>query len=191
MSADGSSGSTRIIKGRVKWFDPARAFGFIVADDSGEDVLLHANVLRMFGQSTVGEGVEISVSAIATPRGAQAVQVHWIAAPTAPQLTQVAANAGLSVDEIEALPLLPARIKWYSRAKGFGFANVYGRSDDVFVHMDVVRTAGLVDLQPGEAVCLREVAGERGRMAVQLAPWDSAASGAVVEPMAGPGRNRP
>ena len=37
------------ITGTVKWFDPGKGFGFVVADTGGPDILLHANVLRNFG----------------------------------------------------------------------------------------------------------------------------------------------
>ena len=43
----------RLIKGRVKWFDAVKGFGFVVANDGGPDILLHANVLRNYGQSSV------------------------------------------------------------------------------------------------------------------------------------------
>ncbi|MFN3292486.1 MAG: cold-shock protein, partial [Gemmobacter sp.] len=43
------------IQGRVKWFDPVKGFGFIVANSGGPDILLHANVLRNFGQGSVAD----------------------------------------------------------------------------------------------------------------------------------------
>lgn len=42
-----------VVEGRVKWFDVGKGFGFIVSDDPGPDILLHANVLRNFGQGSV------------------------------------------------------------------------------------------------------------------------------------------
>ena len=39
------------VEGLVKWFDPTKGFGFVVPDSGGPDILLHANVLRNFGQS--------------------------------------------------------------------------------------------------------------------------------------------
>ena len=71
-------------------------------------------------------------------------------------------------------PLEPARVKWFDKAKGFGFANVFGSSDDVFVHVEVLRRFGLADLQAGEAVGLKIVDGERGKMAVTVCAWDNA-----------------
>ena len=32
------------LKGVVKWFDPAKGYGFVVSDEGGPDILLHVNV---------------------------------------------------------------------------------------------------------------------------------------------------
>ena len=44
------------LDGVVKWFDPLKGFGFVVAETGGADILLHVNVLRSFGQSSVADG---------------------------------------------------------------------------------------------------------------------------------------
>lgn len=49
----------RKLCGVVKWFDPSKGFGFIVADGTTDDILLHANVLRNFGQSSVADNARI------------------------------------------------------------------------------------------------------------------------------------
>ena len=51
-----SDDGPRVLRGQVKWFDPAKGFGFIVADVGGADILLHGNVLRNYGQNSVAEG---------------------------------------------------------------------------------------------------------------------------------------
>jgi CspA family cold shock protein len=70
--------------------------------------------------------------------------------------------------------LQPGRIKWFDRAKGFGCANVFGKSDDIFVHIDVLRRCGLSGLVAGIGSALRVVAGERGLMAVSILSWEAA-----------------
>ena len=67
--------------GHVKWFDPAKGFGFVVSEDSPSDILLHANVLRNFGQGSVADGAGITVQVQQTQRGVQAVEVLSIEPP--------------------------------------------------------------------------------------------------------------
>ena len=64
-------------------------------------------------------------------------------------------------------------MKWFDKAKGFGFANVFGKPDDVFVHIEVLRQSGLSDLQPGEALAMRVIQGKRGHMAAEVQAWES------------------
>ena len=168
--------TTLILQGRVKWFDPGKGFGFIVADEGGTDILLHANVLRNFGQSSVSDGAAITVRVQKTPRGQQAVEVLEIAPPPGMQLNLTEEEDTFPQDYAD-LPLEPARVKWFDKDKGFGFANVFGRSEDVFVHAEVLRVSGFADLQAGEAVCLRIVEGKRGRMAAQVVSWEGALRG--------------
>jgi len=165
--------SLETVDGHVKWFDPSKGFGFVVPDGGGPDVLLHANVLRNFGQSSVADGSRISLSAQQTPRGVQAVEVLQIEPPRDAPATALDEVPGDPEDPaLAAVPFEPARVKWFDKAKGFGFANVFGRSEDLFVHIEVLRRSGLAELQPGEAVALRVVDGQRGRMAAQVASWD-------------------
>ena len=164
----------RQVLGTVKWFDPAKGFGFVVANEGGPDILLHANVLRNFGQGSVADGAEIEVVVQETDRGVQAFEILRIEPPvqvTDGQLEDIDQNA------IEAgdLPFQPARVKWFDKAKGFGFANVFGESEDIFVHVEVLRRSGFADLQPGEAICLKIVDGRRGRMAAVVSSWDAVA----------------
>ncbi|GGD32572.1 cold-shock protein [Sinisalibacter lacisalsi] len=173
MTDEHDSEARVALRGQVKWFDAAKGFGFVVAEQGGPDILLHANVLRNFGQSSVADGARIELVAQTTKRGMQAVEVISIEPPEG----GVAPAEGLEeevVDLDSAGPLEPARVKWFDKGKGFGFANVFGKPEDVFIHIEVLRRSGFADLQPGEAVALRVIEGERGRMAVVVAAWDAA-----------------
>ncbi|WP_371832320.1 cold-shock protein [Rhodalgimonas zhirmunskyi] len=162
------------MSGQVKWFDPVKGFGFVVADLGGPDILLHANVLRNFGQSSVTDGARVSVRVQETERGVQAVEVLSIEPPEAGEGVPLADFADIDPEIIKAAPLEPARVKWFDKAKGFGFANVFGRTEDVFLHIEVLRRSGLADLQPGEALALRVLDGKRGRMATEICAWEAA-----------------
>ncbi|MEL6521418.1 MAG: cold shock domain-containing protein [Pseudomonadota bacterium] len=164
----------RSVQGHVKWFDPAKGFGFVVTGDGGPDILLHANVLRNFGQSSVADSAGIEVVVQQTARGMQAIEVLRIDPPVPTEAAPLEDMANVDPDLLASLPLEPARVKWFDKTKGFGFANIFGRSEDVFVHFEVLRRSGLADLQPGEAVGLRTVDGKRGRMATQVTSWEAA-----------------
>ncbi|QFS83213.1 Cold shock protein CspV [Roseivivax sp. THAF40] len=166
-------GETRVL-GSVKWFDPGKGFGFVVADDGGRDILLHANVLRNFGQSSVADGARVEISVQETPRGFQATCVHMIEPPSSDTTPPLADFEAMDPETLASAELEPARVKWFDKSKGFGFANVFGSAEDVFIHVEVLRRSGLADLLPGEAIVLRVVQGKRGRMATEINSWESA-----------------
>ncbi|GGL64237.1 cold-shock protein [Wenxinia marina] len=178
---DDDSAPTRTVRGHVKWFDPAKGFGFVVSEEGGRDILLHGNVLRTFGQSTVADGSAIELKAQETQRGVQAVEVISIVPPAGGVGSGLSDLAGIDPAELAARPIEPARVKWFDKAKGFGFANVFGQDDDVFIHIEVLRKSGLSDLQPGEAVGMRSIEGRRGLMAVEVLAWDAAGRGSGGE----------
>jgi cold shock protein len=165
---------THLVHGRVKWFDPVKGYGFILADEAQTDILLHANVLRNYGQNSVADGANITVRVQQTPKGIQAVEVISLTPPPIVGGALMDDGANLTPEEIAALELEPCRVKWFDRAKGFGFANIFGSSEDIFIHLEVLRMSGFAELEAGEAVCLRVIEGKRGRMAVQVASWEAA-----------------
>lgn len=166
--------SLRQIQGTVKWFDPTKGYGFIVSDTGGPDILLHVNVLRNFGQSSIADGAEVLVLTHSTERGVQAVEILSITPPARDDAPVLSDFMDLDAETLRTCPLEPARVKWFDKGKGVGFANLFGRSHDVFLHVEVLRQSGLADLQPGEALALRVIDGKRGAMAVEVMAWKAA-----------------
>ena len=51
------------VAGRVKWFDVAKGYGFIIPDNGDTDILIHVTVLRRDGFSTLLEGARVVAEA--------------------------------------------------------------------------------------------------------------------------------
>jgi CspA family cold shock protein len=60
--------------GTVKWFNPAKGYGFIGRDD-GEDVFVHFSAIEMDGYRQLKEGQKVEFSIEKGPKGLQAAQV--------------------------------------------------------------------------------------------------------------------
>lgn len=167
-------GSLKLVTGLVKWFDPSKGYGFILDENGGSDILLHGNVLRNFGRSSVADQSRVQVLVQHTSRGVQAAEVVSVEPPATDGQAPIADLDIDIIENLDSLPLRPARVKWFDKSKGFGFANIFGYSEDVFIHIEVLRHSGFADLVIGEALCLRIVEGPRGLMAAQIAAWDAA-----------------
>ena len=79
LDSVGSHDEAVRITGRVKWFDPAKGYGFIVPDDpsqtSQRDVLLHVTSLRDSGRDHALEGSMIVCNVVQRPKGWQVTDI--------------------------------------------------------------------------------------------------------------------
>lgn len=64
-------------KGKVKWFNNQKGYGFI-SDEQGGDVFVHYSGLNMEGFKTLDEGQEVEYDVIEGQKGPQAVNVTKI-----------------------------------------------------------------------------------------------------------------
>ena len=46
--------------GTVKWFNPAKGFGFIEPEDGSKDAFVHISAVERAGLSTLNEGQKVS-----------------------------------------------------------------------------------------------------------------------------------
>ena len=64
------------LPGTVKFFDPARGFGFVVPDSGGREVYVHSSVLFRSGMTDLAPGQRVFVRAESVPRGLQATDIE-------------------------------------------------------------------------------------------------------------------
>ena len=67
-----------MVTGKVMWFNDAKGYGFITAED-GVDVFVHYSVIAMDGFKSLREGQTVQYEAIETPKGRQAAKVDAMA----------------------------------------------------------------------------------------------------------------
>ncbi|UAA40481.1 cold shock domain-containing protein CspD [Paraneptunicella aestuarii] len=61
--------------GKVKWFNNAKGFGFIVPEDGGEDVFAHFSTIQMDGYRTLKAGQEVKFDVEQGPKGLHAANI--------------------------------------------------------------------------------------------------------------------
>jgi CspA family cold shock protein len=64
----------RMERGRVKWFNAEKGFGFIERD-GGNDVFVHFSAINMDGYKTLEEGAEVEFEVVEGAKGPQASNV--------------------------------------------------------------------------------------------------------------------
>ena len=62
-------------QGTVKWFNPAKGFGFISDDNGGDDVFVHFSAIQGEGFKSLDEGQAVSYDLTEGARGMQAANV--------------------------------------------------------------------------------------------------------------------
>ncbi len=67
-------GAGSIMKGKVKWFNESKGFGFITRED-GVDVFVHYTAIQGNGFKTLTEGQEVSFEIADGPKGPKAINV--------------------------------------------------------------------------------------------------------------------
>ncbi|MBC8299610.1 MAG: cold-shock protein [Pelagibacterales bacterium] len=63
------------LKGKVKWFNSTKGFGFIEREDKEKDVFVHTSAVRDAGMNSLDEGQEVTFDVEDGPKGPNATNI--------------------------------------------------------------------------------------------------------------------
>jgi CspA family cold shock protein len=64
-----------MLSGKVKWFNNAKGFGFILADGQDEDLFAHFSAIKMDGYKTLKAGQAVNFDIVQGPKGLHAINI--------------------------------------------------------------------------------------------------------------------
>ena len=151
--------SSQEVTAVVKWFNPAKGFGFVQPDDGPADAFLHISVVESFGQQSLPQGATIVCAVTPGEKGPQVAQINSIQSlPEAPMGTGPD-GPGSPVEGM---------VKFFNSEKGFGFVIPDDGGKDVFVSARMLERLGLSHLEPNQRVRVTVRMGQKGPMAESL-----------------------
>ncbi len=154
------------ITGLVKWFDTGRGYGFIIPDNGMQDVLLHLSCLKRDGFEAPLEGARVTCEVVERQKGYQCLRVLAVDLSTAIHPVERKSRAHNTVTPSSGW--VRAKVKWFNRARGFGFVSEGEGKPDIFVHMETLRKTAITELQPDTWIYVRFGEGPKGNMAAEV-----------------------
>ncbi len=168
----------RNTRATVKWYNPAKGFGFVTPEDGSPDAFLHSTVVQFAGHDALPDGAVILCDLSRGPKGLQVATIHSVDASTlnAPSRAPRAPHAGGydrggygsggydrgGYGEAGDGEVVNGTVKWFNVSKGFGFVAPASGGKDIFVHIRALERSGLVVLADGESVRVTIRQGAKG-----------------------------
>ncbi len=177
------------IPATVKWYDPAKGYGFLVPDDGSPDIYCRDSALAAVGLDTLLSGATVACEVVPAARGPEVSRILTIDFSTAePRPAPFPRSAGNG--HVAAGPDGPAAssepiraiVKWFHADKGYGFLEREDGAGDVFCHMTAVQASGRDALPQGAAVTCSIVQGDRGPQISRIFSVEPPIAGSAYRP---------
>ena len=170
-------GPGRRIAALVKWFMPMKGYGFLKPEDGSPDVFCHVSAVEASGRETLPQGAVVTCEIAPGDRGPQVSRILAVDPPAAghgPAERSRPFDDGYPVQQpgasTSAVVELPATVKFFDPARGFGFVVPDAGGREVFVHSSIVFRSGMTDMEPGQRVLVRAESVPRGLQAAEIEP---------------------
>lgn len=90
--------------GKVKWFNNAKGYGFILSDEAGEDLFAHYSSIQMEGYKTLKAGQPVTFDIIRGEKGLHACNIQLAETQSIePKATQQSDNSTSNKDYLETV----------------------------------------------------------------------------------------
>jgi CspA family cold shock protein len=188
---DKASISQASAKGKVKWFNATKGYGFITLDNGG-DAFCHASALQAAGHSDVQPGTSVVCDLADSQRGMQVVTVHSVDTSTAEAPSRGPrreggfggdrggfgggggrfggdrgdrggfGGGGGYRDSGPSGPMVEGKVKFFNDQKGFGFVMPDNGSGDIYLHASALRRSGVQAVEPDQRIRYSTRQGNKG-----------------------------
>lgn len=163
-------------QGQVKFFNPAKGFGFIARDDGGEDVFVHISAVEQAGLQGLASGQPLGFTLVERNGKVSAIDLKIEGEPMpveefAPRQQREERPGGARGRRQLTGERTSGTVKFFNTTKGFGFIARDDGQADAFVHISAVQRAGMAGLEEGDRVAFDIEVDDRGKFAaVNLQP---------------------
>ena len=167
-------------KGKVKWFNATKGYGFITLDNGG-DAFCHASALQSAGHADLPQGATLVCDLADSQRGLQVVSIHSIDLSTAEAPSSRGPRrdfgdggggrfgggggrfgGGFHRDSAPSGPMVEGKVKFFNDQKGFGFVMPDNGSGDIYLHASALRRSGVQAVEPDQRIRYSTRQGNKG-----------------------------
>jgi CspA family cold shock protein len=138
-------------KGIVRWFSERLGYGFI--DVENNEVFIHRSTLTQFGATRLLSDDRVLVTIETSTRR--------LIVETLLGIERMAIDESLIASHPDA-DEHPAYVKFFNEVRGYGFIEVEGYDQDIFVHSRVVERNGLSTIYDNQRLLVTVEQGEKG-----------------------------
>lgn len=167
--------------GTVKFFNPAKGFGFVARDDGGEDVFVHISAVEQAGLQGLASGQPLGFTLVERNGKVSAIDLKIEGEPMPIEDSAPRADRGDRPGGFGGAPggapggargkrqltgeRTSGTVKFFNTTKGFGFIARDDGQADAFVHISAVQRAGMTGLEEGDRVAFDIEVDDRGKFA--------------------------
>ncbi|SRR5690554_5739533 len=152
-------------KGKVKFFNTQKGFGFIQRDEGGEDIFVHISQVERAGLEGLAEGQELAFNLVDRGGKVSAADLQVVGDVIAVEQKSASPQRELTGEKATGT------VKFFNAMKGFGFITRDDGKEDAFVHISAVERSGLPGINEGDRFEFDLEVDRRGKFsAVNLVP---------------------